>query len=150
MYQIRTPNYDKRDQAMRWALPDRVFFACGACHVLAYACLERYGSQDQRAVWIRPSDGLTGSHVFVDGAAWAFDYRGFSDRTRLLEHSFRRARARWPGWDATLVPLPSDVLISERKSRGYDGLWLRKPGQFLFDALPRARAYLDRFVRPNQ
>jgi hypothetical protein len=22
---------------MRWALPDRVFFACGACHILAYA-----------------------------------------------------------------------------------------------------------------
>jgi hypothetical protein len=30
------------------------------------------------------------------------------------------------------------------KSRGYDGLWLREPGQFLHDALPRADRFLDR------
>jgi hypothetical protein len=26
-----------------------------------------------------------------------------------------------------------------------EGLWLREPNQFLYDALPRARAFLDRF-----
>ena len=46
--------------------------------------------------------------------------------------------------DGTLVPLPQDVLVSEAKSRTYDGLWLREPGQFLHDALPRARAFLVR------
>jgi hypothetical protein len=43
------------------------------------------------------------------------------------------------------VPLPRDVLVSEVKSRAVDGLWLREPGQFLHDALPRARHFLDRF-----
>jgi hypothetical protein len=52
------------------------------------------------------------------------------------------------GWDGTLVELPPDVLISEQKSRAYDGLHLRKPGQFLHDAMPRAEAYLDRFGSP--
>jgi hypothetical protein len=37
MYRVSTPDYRKSDQAMGWALPDRVFFACGACHILAYA-----------------------------------------------------------------------------------------------------------------
>lgn len=149
MYRIRTAGYRKRDQAMRWALPDRVFFACGACHVLAYALLERYGTEGKRAIWIRPVDGFTGSHVFIAGPDWSFDYHGFSDPARFLEHSFRKARWWWPGWDATLVPLPRDVLISEQRSRTYDGLHLREPKQFLFDAMPRARAYLDRF-RPPQ
>jgi len=39
MYRVSTPGYRKSNQAMRWALPDRVFFACGACHILAYAFL---------------------------------------------------------------------------------------------------------------
>ena len=50
-----------------------------------------------------------------------------------------------PGWGCSLVELPADVLISEARSRTYDGLWLRGPEQFLHDALPRARAFLDRF-----
>jgi hypothetical protein len=44
--------------------------------------------------------------------------------------------------------LPSNVLVSEARSRTYDGLWLREPGQFLHNALPRAQAFLDRFPPP--
>ena len=147
MYRVRTPGCRKRDQAMRWALPDRVFFACGACHILAYAFLERYGARGGQAVWIKPADGFVGHHIFIDGGRWAFDYHGVSHRPRLLDHSFAKAKTWWPGWDATLVPLPTDVLISEARSRAYEGLWLREPGEFLHDALPRARAYLDRFAK---
>lgn len=52
------------------------------------------------------------------------------------------------GWDAALVLLPPEVLISEEKSRRHDGLWLREPGQFLHDARPRAHRYRDRFGPP--
>src|SRR5262249_51250149 len=41
MYKLRT-KCAKRDPIKRWALPDRVFFACGACHILAYAFLRTY------------------------------------------------------------------------------------------------------------
>jgi hypothetical protein len=44
--------------------------------------------------------------------------------------------------------LPMDVLISESKSREYDGRWLREPKQFLHDAMPRAEQFLRRFFRP--
>jgi hypothetical protein len=48
----------------------------------------------------------------------------------------------------TLVGLPPEILLSETASRTYDGLWLREPKQFLHDAMPRARAFLDRFPPP--
>ena len=148
MYTPRTANYSKRNPVMRWGLPDRVFFACGACHILAFAFLERYGTGDRQALWLKPAEGFTGNHVFIATDDWVFDYHGYADRDRFLAHTFKRARHFWPGWDATLVALPQDVLVSETKSKTYDGLWLREPKQFLHDALPRARAFLDRFPPP--
>ncbi|MEX0759442.1 MAG: hypothetical protein WD100_07680 [Tistlia sp.] len=148
MYRIGTPGYDKSDQAKRWALPDRVFFACGACHILAFAFMERYGGSGARALWLRPARGHASNHIFVATADWTFDYHGYAERRRYLDHTFDKARRWWPGWDATFVELPTEVLISEPKSRQYDGLRLREPSQFLRDPLSRARAFLDRFPPP--
>jgi len=118
-------------------LPDRVFFACGACHILAYAFVEQYRPAAAKALWIKPQAGFAGNHIFVAAQDWTFDYHGYSKPRALLDHTWKRAGHFWPGWDATLVELPCDVLISEAKSRTYDGLWLREPEQFLHDALPR-------------
>ena len=145
MYQVRTKGYSKRDPVKRWNLPERVFFACGACHILAYAFLERYGTPGRSAVWIKPDAGFVGNHIFVAADDWVFDYHGYAQRRHYLTHIWKGARRRWPGWDARLIELPADVLISEDKSRRYEGLWLREPKQFLCDAMPRARAFLDRY-----
>lgn len=144
----RVEGSKKRDPHLRWGLPDRVFFACGACHVLAYAFLDRHRTLSARAVWLRPDPGFTGNHIFVATADWVFDYHGYCELERYYAHTWRKARRWWPGWDATLVELPVEVLVSEAKSRTYEGLWLREPGQFLHDALPRARVFLDRFPPP--
>ncbi len=149
VYRIRTPGHRKRDQVMRWALSDRVFFACGACHILAYAFLDKYDHQTAQALWLKPDAGFTGNHIVVDGPGWIFDYHGYSDRERYLAHTHRKANHWWPGWQASLIVLPQDALISEAKSRTYEGLWLREPEQFLHDALPRARSYLNRFPPPT-
>ena len=133
---------------MRWALPDRVFFACGACHILAHAFYRRHGRADMQALWLKPAAGHTGNHIVVASDDWVFDYHGYAERGAYLAHVFRRARQRWPGWDASLISLPWNVLISEAKSKTYDGLWLREPRQFLHDATPRAEAFLDRFPPP--
>jgi len=135
----------KNDPVRRWHRPDRQFFANGACQVLAYAFLERYADLGFHARWIKPVDGFIGNHIYVTDGINAFDYHGLTAEQRLLELAFRRGRRFFPGWDATLFDLPSDVLISEQRSRQYDGLWLREPKQFLHDAMPRARAFLDRF-----
>ena len=142
-------NFDRRSDALRhWELPDKIFFACGACHILAYAFLERYDTLSAQALWVRPATGFTGNHIVVAYGDRIFDYHGYSNRGHFIEHTFRKAELWWPGWEADLIPLPSDVLISEAKSRTYDRLWLREPRQFPFDALPRARAFVARLPAP--
>jgi hypothetical protein len=147
MYQLRTKG-GKRDPRKRWSLPEKVFFACGACHVLAYAFLKKHLGSGFVPIWIRPAKGYTGNHVVVVRDQIAFDYHGYSHWPSLIAHMKRRANQRWPGWDADLIKLPEEVLISESKSRSYDGLWLMEPKDFLFDAMPRAEEYLKRFPAP--
>ena len=140
----------KHDPVRRWALPDRVFFACGACHILAHAFLDRYPNSGFEPVWIKPAGGFTGNHIVAVRGNEAFDYHGYSGWDALLGHMATKANRWWPGWRAELVELPRDVLISEMKSRRYDGLWLREPEQFLHDAMPRAQRFLDRFPAPPE
>ena len=133
---------------MRWNLTDRVFFACGACQVLAYAFITRHNLPDAKAIWIKPDDGHTGNHIFVSFGDTVFDYHGYSKRADFLAHYWKRSIQRYSDWDAILIDLPIDVLISNEKSRTYDGLWLRQPDQFLENAMPRAEKFLDLFPEP--
>lgn len=140
------PKVNVKDNPFRrWHRPDRQFFANGACHILAFAFLERYPDLGFHARWIRPAAGVAGNHIYLTDGINAFDYHGLTTERRLLAFGFARAQRFFPGWDATLVDLPTDVLVSERRSRQIEGLWLREPGQFLCDAMPRARAFLDKF-----
>ncbi len=145
MYITALPRTDLKG---KWHLPDRIFFACGACHILAYAFLAKYKTYDARAMWLKPSNGYIGNHIFVHGADYIFDYHGYSEPERYLHHTYRKAQRWWPGWEASLIELPADVLISEARSRTYEGLGLREPRQFWQNALPRAAAFLDRFRAP--
>jgi hypothetical protein len=135
----------KIDPVRQWHRPDRHFFANGACQVLAFTFLERYPDLGFHARWIKPAVGFTGNHIYVTDGINAFDYHGLTTEARLLAFGFERGQRFFPGWDATLVDLPTEVLVSEQRSRRIEGLWLREPGQFLHDALPRARSFLDRF-----
>ena len=137
------------DPAKRWTLPDRIFFACGACHILAYACIEQYKDVGFSAIWMKPRSDYRGNHVIAVAGDLAFDYHGFSRWPDLKSHFERKANRWWPGWTAHYIPLPQQVLISERLSKTYDGLWLREPRQFLHDAMPRAVDFLNRFDVPS-
>jgi len=55
MYVVRIPGYSKKNLEQRWGLTERVFFACGACHILAYVFLERCQMPNAEAVWIKPA-----------------------------------------------------------------------------------------------
>jgi hypothetical protein len=138
----------KQDPVRPWSLPDRVFFACGACHILAYAFLKANPRSSFAPLWIKPSKGVHGQPHRVVRDDMAFDYHGFSSWSHLLGYIEAKANRWWPGWSAQLISLPMNVLISESKSREYDGLWLREPKQFLHDAMPRAEQFLRRFFRP--
>jgi hypothetical protein len=139
----------KQDPRRRWALPDRVFFACGACHILAHAFLESRADRGFQALWMKPARGFIGNHIVVARGDRAFDYHGWSSLRRLLDHARAKANRWWPGWRAELIAVAPAILISEQGSREFgrrhDGtLWLREPSQFLHDPLPRARAFIAR------
>ena len=76
----------KQNPVRRWNLPDRAFFAAGACHILAYAFLERYPEAGFAPLWIKPAPGHTGNHIIIVREDRAFDYHGHSDRSALLAH----------------------------------------------------------------
>jgi hypothetical protein len=131
----------KHDLARQWALPDRVFFAAGACQVLAYAAWRSYGYAGFMPRWVRPCAGFRGNHIIVTDGETAFDYHGWSSLQNLLDHTHRKANRWWPGWSFDLLDIAPDALISEEKSKAL-GCHMREPGQFLHDALPRAQAFV--------
>ena len=137
----------KSQPVARWRQPDRRFFACGACHILAYAFLEAYPDAGFQAQWIKPRNGK-GNHVVLRRGEEAFDYHGYTKWGDLMSHFRRRNHARWPGWDADLIELPASTLIAGVESREFEGLFLRGPTEFLHDALPRARRWLQTWPTP--
>jgi hypothetical protein len=44
--------------------------------------------------------------------------------------------------------IQTDAVVSRRRAREYDGLWMKEPQEFLFDPLPRARRFPQKFPAP--
>ena len=148
MYKRRTQGA-KRDPIKQWALPDRVFFAAGACHMLAYAFLDLYPDSGFESLWIRPQTGHSGNHIVLVRNELVFDYHGFSDWPRYWAHTTRRANQWWPGWSADVVSIHKLALVSRIHARAYEGLWMKEPQEYLADPLARARRYLEKFPAPT-
>lgn len=146
MYVI--PKAVQEDPVKRWALPDRVFFACGACHILAHAFLEAYPHAGFAPVWIRPGPGYPGNHIVVINKGRAFDYHGYSRFGELLHHMHEKANRWWEGWRLDLEAIPPEALISEEAAHHLDGFQLLAPEKFLHDPIPRARAFLKKYPPP--
>lgn len=143
------PEAIKLDPQKRWALPDRIFFACGACHILAHSFLAAHPQQGFAAFWMKPARGFIGNHIIAARGDLAFDYHGWASLQRLLDHAHAKSRRWWPGWSANLIPVPPGILVSEAESREFGRshggkLWLREPGQFLHDPRPRAYGFIAR------
>lgn len=129
----------KRDPLQRWQQPDRRFFACGACHVLAHEFLQHPAGHGFTAYWIRPAAGFTGNHVFASDGVHSFDYHGFHEARTLLAHHVRRGARAQPGWHGTVTALdPRELLGAGTR----EGLHLRPPSEFLQDPRPRARRFV--------
>jgi hypothetical protein len=128
----------KRDPERFWALPDRIFFGHGACHILSGTYLEYSPLAGFHAERIIPSDGFYGNHVYVTDGKIAFDYHGYSARTHLLEHHRKCWSRQQAGWDCVIekvdFALLSTTELNLRKMRG--------PDQYLFDPIQRARRFI--------
>ena len=90
MYRIE--GFNKRDPYLRWTLTDRIFFACGACYILAYAFFEKHEDLPLRARWLKPDAGFTGNHIYVASEGRVFDCHGYSEPERYFRHVVGKAR----------------------------------------------------------
>ncbi|MGE8131899.1 hypothetical protein ACQKQD_33760 [Methylobacterium sp. NPDC080182] len=130
----------KKNPGRRWALPDRIFFGYGACHILAGAYLERPPLKNFYGERIVPFSEQPGNHIYVTDGVITFDYHGYSLRERLLSHHSRVWLTQRESWICEIVPVDFDLLsttdLNERKMLG--------PDQYLHDAVPRARAFIER------
>lgn len=130
----------KKNPERRWALPDRIFFGYGACHILAGVYLECPPLEGFYGERIISLGGQPGNHVYVTDGVVAFDYHGYCLRERLLAHHSSVWRTQYEGWSCEVVPVDFNLLsaadLNDRKMLG--------PDQFLHDAAPRARAFIER------
>lgn len=133
-------DHKKRDPLLRWALPDRIFFGRGACHILAGAYLDAPPLAGFHAERIIPTEEYAGNHIYVTNGIVAFDFHGYSTRDRLLAQHRRGWSRRYPGWTCEVIPVDFDLLdTAELNSRKMLG-----PDQYLNNVLERARRYLGR------
>ncbi|PTE08737.1 hypothetical protein [Mesorhizobium helmanticense] len=130
----------KKNPEKRWALPDRIFFGHGACHILAGTFLELGPLEGFYAERIIPDEDFAGNHIYVTNGAVAFDYHSYCDRGRLLEHHRKGWASKNDGWGCTIERVDFDLLdtaeLNQRKMLG--------PDQYLYDPIPRARLFIDR------
>ena len=130
----------KENPEKRWALPDRIFFGYGACHILAGTFLKRSPYTGFYAERIIPSEGYWGNHIYVTNGIIAFDHHGYCGRDSLLRHYIKGWTAKYAGWDYTLETVDFDLLdtahLNARKMQG--------PDQYLHNAIPRANRFMDR------
>lgn len=135
----------KKDLPRQWALPDRIFFGHGACHILAGVYLEQPPLPGFHAERIVPIGNFSGNHVYVTDGVIAFDYHGYSRRNRLLDHHGRSWSTQHHGWRCEIEKVDFSLLdsaaLNVRKMRG--------PDQYLHDAIPRARRFLERIDHAN-
>jgi hypothetical protein len=78
--------------------------------------------------------------------ALVFDYHGYSHWSAYWTHTRRRANQQWPGWDADVLAISREALVSNAQAKQYHGLRMKEPSDYLFDPLPRARRYLGKFT----
>jgi hypothetical protein len=134
----------KRNLERRWALPDRIFFGHGACHILAGVFLLHFPHRGFYAERIVPGEDFAGNHIYVTDGETAFDYHGYCGRMRLLHHHTAGWSKQYPeGWNCTLEVVDFNLLdtgeLNKRKMLG--------PDQHGHDPIPRAYSLIERINR---
>lgn len=132
--------HKKRDPDLRWALPDRIFFGRGACHILAGIYLNMRPLPGFHAERIIPANGFAGNHIYVTNDEITFDFHGYATRPRLVSQHIRGWSKRYPGWDCIIERVDFNLLdtasLNERKMLG--------PDQYRHDPMMRGRNFIER------
>ena len=95
---MRTPE-GSSDVFLSWRREDMVFFAAGACHILAHMFLLHNPNEDFDLIYAKPVNKQPGNHMYVSGRTWAFDFNRWSLEKDLLKVNETFAKDRYPNWN---------------------------------------------------
>jgi hypothetical protein len=95
---MRTPE-ESRDVLLSWLREDMVFFAAGACHILAHMFLSLHPNEGFDLIYTKPVNKQPGNHMYVSGGTWAFDFNRWSLEKDLLKVNETLAKDRYPNWN---------------------------------------------------
>lgn len=129
----------KLDLEWNWNRGDRAFFQSGACHILTFAFLEHHTDSHWKPWMIKPREGFRGEHIFAATENVVFDYHGFSNREKYIEHYFRKIRRLFPKWEGELLEVAEFMTPQFFKKHNY-----RAPHQYFRNPIPRADAFINR------
>ena len=134
---------ERADQLLSWQRSDKAFFAAGACHVLAWAFLQRYPAAGFAPVGLQESGEPVVSHVYVGDGRRAFDHDGWTLEDELLTVTRAATASQTPGTLVERLALPGELTAFCARHNS------RLPSQYAFDPWPRALAYIARFEPPD-
>lgn len=137
---------EKTNQLVSWSRSDKVFFAAGACHILAFTFRSLHADRNLKIIFMKPKSkfGAVGTHVYVLDGDWAFDFNGWTKEAELLKITKKAYQAKYPEWDFEKVEITSDL---EAFCKQYNH---RTPAHFAYLPWERTYKYIKLFSeRPN-
>lgn len=129
-----------RDVFLSWARDDKAFFAAGACHILAHMFLSLHGGQGFELIYIKPTNGLPGNHIYVSNGTHAFDFNGWSIEEELIRVHKEAYTHENPEWDYDRIII-KEGLVKYLKHSDH----LRPPEYYPELPWNRARNYIKQF-----
>lgn len=134
----RTPE-ERKDPFLFWQRDDQPFFAAGACHILAEMFRQLHYGEDYQVIFIKPTNNLPGTHVYISNGTWAFDHNGWTREQELLDTSRKAYTKRYPGWDCERIVVTDNLETFCQKNNH------RQPWQFAYLPWERAYKYIQQF-----
>ena len=137
----RTPE-ERRDPFKSWARDDQAFFAAGACHILADLFLQLHQGEGYKMIYIKPTAGFTGNHVYVSDGEWAFDHNGWTREVELLRFTEETYKKHYPGWGYGRIEIEHTMTSLEEFCEVNNH---RLPWQYAYFPWERAYTYINQF-----
>lgn len=124
--QYRRSSAEKNNQLLSWQRPDKVFFAAGACHILAYAYLELFPDPSFELILLTANEGKN-THIYIRKHNKSFDFNGWNNQRALIAVN-----------NEALGCAYSQIIITMDLKSFCKQYNHRLPEQFAFDPRPRA------------
>lgn len=76
-----------------------VFFAAGACHILAHMLLSLHPNESFDLIYTKTVNKQPANHTYASNGIWAFDVNEWSLEKGLLKVNETFAKDRYPNWN---------------------------------------------------